>query len=127
MFTHLARRDHPASKFGVENLLSLKKTNNTDSDPPLSLYSALKSFHAKYYNAKNMNLVLQSTSSLEELQKIAVELCSVIPTRAESVMPMEGLGSFMGITDVWSDMYGDTYEVVAAGNQNLQLIFKLKF
>ena len=122
MLVDLARRDHPASKFGMGNMQSLKKTNSTFVDVPLSLYSELSKFHKRFYNAKNMNLVLQSNEPIQKLQEMAVKYFGIIPNRDESSDPMTGLTPFVEKIDTWSEMYGNVYEVIPTGNQNLLIV-----
>ena len=63
MLYELAEPGHPAGKFTWGNMESLKKTTDITSDNPY-LYENLKVFHKKFYNAKSMNLVLQSSATL---------------------------------------------------------------
>lgn len=138
MFVELAEKAHPASKFGMGNIFSLKKTNSSLVEAPLSLYTRLQDFHNQFYVAGNMNLVLQSSDSLESLEKLAIEKFAVIPSRiAENVKngenvdniqnikntdPMADITKFIGQIDTWSEMYGKVYEVIPTGNSNILLV-----
>ncbi len=63
----LARPDHPFSKFGSGNLVTLKER---PEELGLDIRKLLLDFHAKYYSANIMKLVVLGKETLEKLEKL---------------------------------------------------------
>lgn len=72
----LARKDHPFSKFGSGNLLTLKEEPEKLG---LDIRKLLLEFHAKFYSANIMKLVILGKESIEELEQIVVKYFSKVP------------------------------------------------
>jgi len=65
----MARPDHPFSKFGTGNSDTLKD----DPENGVVVRDELLKFHATYYSANVMTLVLLGADSLDGLESLAVE------------------------------------------------------
>ncbi|CAM9583212.1 unnamed protein product, partial [Phaeothamnion confervicola] len=80
---HSARAEHPFSGFSWGNLKSLQ------DDPQVAgvdVRQELLDFHARYYCAPMMQLVVVGTQSLDELQQMAVERFALV--RAAPALPL---------------------------------------
>ncbi len=72
----LARSDHPFSKFGSGNLQTLKVG---PEEMGLDIRKLLLDFHAKWYSANIMKLVILGRESVDELERIVIEHFSKVP------------------------------------------------
>jgi len=73
----LAREDHPFHKFGTGNLETIKDDEETGE----SVRDALLNFHATFYSADVMKLVLVGKETLDELQNYASKYFSDIANK----------------------------------------------
>jgi len=64
----LCRKDHPFSKFGSGNLVTLKEGPEKEG---LNIRDLLLDFHKKYYSANIMKMVMLGKETIEELEALA--------------------------------------------------------
>lgn len=75
VFKSVINQEHPFSKFSVGSLDTLA------DEPKGSLREALLDFHARYYSANIMKLVIYGNDSLDELETMASEKFSAIKNK----------------------------------------------
>ena len=75
IFGSLARPDHPMAKFMWGNLSSLQMAKLDDDD----VHKRLHAFFCRHYTAQSMTLTVQSQETLDNLEKLVIELFSSIP------------------------------------------------
>lgn len=81
----LARADHPFHNFGTGNLETLK---DLPIEAGINLRDRLLEFHAKYYSANQMRLVILGKDSLEVLTQLAVNYFTDVPNKVYIVFIM---------------------------------------
>eukprot|EP01100_Stratorugosa_tubuloviscum_P005628 TRINITY_DN250_c0_g1_i1.p1 TRINITY_DN250_c0_g1~~TRINITY_DN250_c0_g1_i1.p1 ORF type:complete len:1068 (-),score=379.42 TRINITY_DN250_c0_g1_i1:64-2979(-) len=80
----LANKKHPHYKFGTGDVNTLK---NSPTEKGIDVRSALLKFHATYYFASQMKLVIYGAEPIEQLQDWTIEMFSGIPKEAKLVAP----------------------------------------
>eukprot|EP01059_Diplonema_ambulator_P023590 TRINITY_DN390_c2_g1_i1.p1 TRINITY_DN390_c2_g1~~TRINITY_DN390_c2_g1_i1.p1 ORF type:complete len:1028 (+),score=357.34 TRINITY_DN390_c2_g1_i1:117-3086(+) len=70
LLKHLSNHEHPFSKFGSGNLLTLLET---PKEKGIDTREALKNFYAENYSADIMSLVMRSDRSIDEMEKWVLE------------------------------------------------------
>ena len=79
-----SKAGHPIGKFLWGNKKSLK---TWPAQKGIKVYNALQEFHRRYYNAKNMSLVVQSVDDLDTMQVYVEDIFKDVPNNAEGVLP----------------------------------------
>ncbi|KAJ3416993.1 hypothetical protein HDV05_007475 [Chytridiales sp. JEL 0842] len=79
--------EHPYRKFGTGNLVTLKEWPESKG---VDIREVLLEFHAKYYSANIMKLVVLGKESLEELTDWVVDLASAIKNKDVPVPAFPG-------------------------------------
>jgi insulysin len=74
----LCKKEHPFSKFGSGNLVTLKEGPEKEG---LDIRALLLDFHERYYSANVMKLVLLGKESLEELEALAQKYLTNVPNQ----------------------------------------------
>ncbi len=101
--------EHPLARLNVGNKESL-------SDKPGSiLHEELLAFFNQYYMANRMKLVLWGNKSLQELQTLADEYFSLIPSNAAKKIPQS-------ITGFTKEQYGQHVHYATHSNENALLL-----
>jgi len=77
----LARQGHPYRQFGTGNLVTLRDNPEAKG---IDLRAHLLEFHAKYYSANVMRLVMLGRDSLDDLQSLAVRYFQGIENKGVS-------------------------------------------
>lgn len=85
----LAAPGHPYGKFSTGNLKTLK----TEAPPHLDARQAVLAFHGRHYTAPRMRLAICGRESLQELEVLATELFSSVPSDPRPAADPEGPNS----------------------------------
>jgi len=83
----LCKKEHPFSKFGSGNLVTLKEGPEKEG---LDIRALLLDFHKTYYSANVMNLVMLGKESLEELEALAEKYLTDVPNKDIQVPQFPG-------------------------------------
>lgn len=71
LIKHVARPEHPFSKFGTGNLDTLW---HGPAEAGIDVRAALLDFHSRHYSANVMKLCILGAEPLEKLQEWAVDM-----------------------------------------------------
>ncbi|CAK4076904.1 unnamed protein product [Aphanomyces euteiches] len=82
---HTSSRRHPFNKFGTGNLVTLGTTPNEE------VRAELLAFHAKYYSARIMKLVIVGKEDLDTLERWARSMFSPIRDTGSKTFEYEGV------------------------------------
>lgn len=74
----LCKKEHPFSKFGSGNLVTLKEGPEKDG---VDIRKLLLDFHERYYSANVMKMVMLGKESLEELEDLANKYLADVPNQ----------------------------------------------
>ena len=83
----LCNKDHPFSKFGSGNLVTLKEGPEKEG---LDIRSLLLDFHKTYYSSNVMKMVVLGKESLDELETLAEKYLTGIPDKGIAVPKFPG-------------------------------------
>ena len=87
LYKTFSRKDHPYHKFGTGNLYTLKEYPKSKG---IDIREALLEFHATYYSASIMKLVVYARESLDELEQLVAPMFSGIKNTDRSNPVFEG-------------------------------------
>ena len=87
IFGSLAKEGHPMAKFMWGNLNSLQMAKLDDNE----VHKRLHAFFLRHYTAQSMTLAVQSQDTLDNLEKLVVELFSGIPNNQQTKETFDNL------------------------------------